>query len=65
MVGLAGNTALAASSSCLATVLAWASREKAEKRGVGQGVDITCGRLGGDEGAGESDISSSMAIGIR
>lgn len=50
---------MAASSSCLATVLGCDSRENAEgKSGVGQGVEASGGRLGGDEGVGgTSDIS--------
>ena len=49
---------MAASSSCLATVLGCDNRENAGgKTGVGQGVRTSGGRLAGDEGVGgTSDI---------
>ena len=56
---------MAASSSCLATVLGCDSRENARgKAGVGQGVKTSGGRLAGDEGVGgTSDILRPCCVG--
>lgn len=65
IVGLAGSSPTAASSSCWATVLGCDSRENAEgKIGVGQGVEISGSRLAGEESAGESDILSLVSCGV-